>query len=284
MSGKFASIFQKRYSTDNIHNTNIYNTYNLQTGKIIVLAIPPGARIYIDDVDTGVNASAMISDISISVPHTIKLTLSGYNDFEDEFTMTESGETMLISTIMIPTIPPVGTGSLNVTSTPSEAEFYIYSETDEIANEITPTLEPITDIPAGIYAYGAGIAQNGVSEAMGSVIIKAGETTNLHIPLPSYSPDNGVIAIESIPIGANIYIDGETINTKTSYATMMAPGPHTYELRMSGYQNKSGEFIIVTGYDMPVIVSETLQPVSGTGTMVMLAGAVVLGMILMPKK
>ncbi len=284
------NIFKNQMRDFQMRDNNIFKNWrsstidtNISPGKIIVLAIPPGARIYLDDIDTGVNASAIISDVSINT-HTIELKLPGYNDFTETFTMTEPEETRLISTIMTPIVPPIGVGSLNVTSTPSNAEFYIYSETEEIANGITPTLEPITNIPTGIYGYEAGIAENGTSVAMGSVTIKAGETTNLHIPIPPYSPDNGIVAIESIPVGADIYIDGEPIDTKTSYMTLMSPGLHTYELRKPGYQSKSGDLTVVTGYDMPTIISETLLPVSDIGAVVMLAGAVAVGMMLVPKK
>jgi hypothetical protein len=260
-------------------------TLQNRPGNIVILSIPPGPRIYLDDIDTGVNASAMISDIIPDIEHIVTLKLSGYTDYTSEPINIGSGETWLISTVMSPIVPPVGTGSLNVTSTPSGAEFFIFSETAEIANDITPTSTPITNIPAGIYAYDAGISYNGTSGAMGSVIIKAGETTDLNIPLPDYSPDNGIIAIESIPVGADIYIDGEPINTKTSYATMMAPGPHTYELRLPGYITASGEFTVVTGYDIPTIVSVQLQP-EGAGEssgIVLVVGAAVLGMMALSK-
>ena len=250
-------------------------------GKIVVFAIPPGARIWYDGDNTGMNSSAIISNVAPGI-HTVGLTLSGYTDYTTPPFTISPGGTNVVSVVMSPTVPPTGTGSLNVTSTPGVVEFFIISPTGEIANEMTPTPIPIPDIPAGIYVYNAGMP--GSSEAAGSLTIEAGKTTNLHIYLPPDDPTNGRVGIESIPMGADIYINGLPINAKTSYTTMMVPGVYQYELRLSGYIPVSGEFTVVTGENNPAIVSVQLQQLQQEGAGVaMLAGVAVLGMMMLSK-
>lgn len=246
------------------------------SGNIAIFAIPPGGRIYYDGNDTGMNASAIIADVVPNVSHSVRITLPGYQDYDPGPIIVSHGEMIPVYVIMTPITPPTGVGNLNVTSIPDGVEFCLYTEECDMA--------PVTlyDIPAGINAYEAGLEEyNG---AMGSFVIKDGETTDLNIPLQPYTSDMGVVAIESIPMGADIYIDGSPINTKTSFMTLMSSGLHTYELRLPGYQNKSGSFTVVTGYDMPAIVSETLQPVSEIGMAVMLIGGAAVGMMLMARK
>ena len=246
-------------------------------GKIVAISIPPGARIYYDGNDIGMNSSAIISDVTPNVDHEVRLTLSGYSDYIESAINISPGNTGSIFAMMVPTTPPTGVGNLSVTSIPDGVEFGLYTGEIDIA--------PVTlyDIPAGINAYEAGLT--GYNGAMGSVIIKAGETINLNIPLQLSTPDMGIVAIESIPMGSDIYIDELPLNTKTSFMTFMAPGSHTYKLRLSGYQDKSGSFTVVTGYDVPAIVSEVLQPVSGAGTAMLfgIVGIAALGMMMTSK-
>lgn len=245
-------------------------------GKIIVVSIPPGGRIYLDENDTGINSSAIIADIIPNTPHNVRITLSNYLDYESGSIIVSPDGTEFIFVVMTPIIPPTGVGNLNVTSIPDGVEFWLYTEESGIT--------PITlyDIPAGINAYEAYI--EGYNGAMGSVTIKSGMTTDLNIPLQPYTENMGVVIIESIPIGADIIIDDLSINTKTSFMTLMSPGPHTYELRLPGYQSKSGSFTVVTGYDTPAIISETLQPISGTGMATILLGSAAIGMMLVTRK
>jgi hypothetical protein len=242
----------------------------MQSGNIAIISIPPGGKIYIDDVDTGIRASALISDLSLG-DHDIKIILSGYNDFIDTVTI-EDGSTSSFFVIMTPIVPPIGTGTLNVTSTPLGVEFGIYAGgTDSYVSPVS-----IPDIPAGINAYEGGLTN--YTPILGSFVINSGKITNLHLPSVLSTPDMGLVLIESIPIGAEIFIDDVDIGAYTSFLTMMTPGYHTYELRLSGYTPAKGDFTVVTGYDTPAIVSVQLKS-EGTGV-ILLAGAAILGMMM----
>ncbi len=244
-------------------------------GKIVVLTIPPGGRIYYDLIDTGMNASAIIADVASNISHNVKITLADYQDFETSIAI-DPGQTGYIYTIMTPITPPVGIGNINVTSTPDGVAFELYTG----ENGTAPTV--ISDIPAGINLYEAG-GLEGYNWAAGSFTIKDGKTIDLNIPLQLFTENMGLVVIESIPMGTDIYIDGSPIGTKTTFITMMSAGIHTYELRLNGYVSKSGNFTIVTGYDIPVIISETLQPVS-TGTAIILLGGTAVGLMMLSPK
>ena len=223
-------------------------------GKIIVMSIPPGARIYYDDVDIGINSSAIISNVTPNVPHNVRLVLPDYQEYIEQNITIIPGEVRILYIILTPITPPVEFGNLNVTSTPVDGvEFGLY--TGEM--DVTPVT--LYDIPAGINAYESGLT--GYNGVMGSVIIRAGETTNLNIPLQLSDPNMGIVLIESIPMEANIYIDGLPIGAHTSFATLMSPGLHTYELRLFGYKSVIGEFTVVTGYNDPAIISVILETI-----------------------
>lgn len=250
----------------------------LQTGNLAVISIPPGARIYIDNIPTDTYSSSIVANISTGV-HSIKLSLPGYIDYIDDTTISD-GETGMFLAIMEPVTPPTGTGTLDVTSAPTGVEFGLYRGL--IGTETAPV--SISDIPAGINAYEAdNVVDYGMS--LGSFVIEDGKTTNLHIPLFPEATEMGFVAIETIPIGAQIFIDGVDIGARTSYMTIIESGIHTYELRLPGYQTVKGEFTVVTsinGFGMPTIISVTLNKESSIGAIVLI-GTAAIGMMLLSK-
>lgn len=274
---KFSSIRYRIRKPVLIGQPSKQSISTLQTGNLVVISIPPGARIYIDDIPTDIYSSSIVADISTG-PHSIKLSLPGYTDYIDDTTISD-GETGMFLAIMEPVTPPTGTGTLDVTSTPTGVEFGLYKGLT--GSEMAPVI--IYDMPAGINAYEAdNVIDYGM--ALGSFVIEDGKTTNLHIPLFPETTEMGFVAIETIPMGAQIFIDGVDIGAHTSYMTIIESGTHTYELRLPGYQIAKGEFIVVTsinGFGAPAIVSVTLEKES-IGA-IMLIGAAAVGMMLLSK-
>lgn len=258
---------------------------SLQTGSIAIMSIPPGARIFIDDNDTRVNSSAIVADIDSTTSHTLKLVLDGYQYYIDDALIVSDGSIDIYPPIlMVPISPPTGTGNLNVTSIPDGVEFRVTTmsttpETEII--DVAPTT--ISDIPAGLYKYEAAISgPPDYSDTMGTFEIVAGQTTDLNISLTLYDPALTPVLIESIPPGADIYIDGSLLSAKTSFLGNFNEDTHTYELRKLGYQTKTGSFTPVL--DIPNIVSETLQHESGIGTNILIAGVATIGIMMMSSK
>lgn len=254
-------------------STSVETILQETPGKIIVVSIPPGASIWYDGNNTGMNSSAIISDVIPGVDHEVIIKLPGYVDYTFSTINIGPGETTGEFVVMEPLIIPTTTGSLDVTSVPDGVEFGLYTG----ENDTAPIL--LTDVPAIVNAYEAGLA--GYSMAMGSITIVPNTTTNLNIVLQPEVVDSGLVIFETIPMGADIYIDGSLTGAKTSYATLLAPGIHTYELKLSGHLGASGDFIVVTGTDVPAIVSKQLQS-EGSGA-VMLIGVAALGMVALSK-
>lgn len=87
-----------------------------------------------------------------------------------------------------------------------------------------------------------------------------------------YSPQVGSISFTSTPPGAEIFIDGVDQNITTPAVISSVPaGDHTYTLKKAGYKDMTGMVMIVTGQTAVVSSSLTSVPVSGAGTVLLLA-------------
>lgn len=272
----------KKFVIKHLNKSNLVKlTKSMQeeTGSAAIISLPPGARIYIDGIDTEVNSSAIIGNLE---PGTcdITLILEGYEEYTESVDI--SPEYLeLIFAILTPLIPPVGTGTLNVTSDLAGVEFCTETATAEYICEEAPTT--LYDLPAGYYGYEAWISED-YTFAVGTFLIEDGKTTNLNIPLFPLPENYGYAWIESIPIGANIRIDGEPLGTKTGFLVTLPSGPYTYGLTLPGYQSKSGPFTVIQAteeYDVSTIISETLQPTGLTGTALLMVGVIAVGAIIM---
>ena len=255
-------------------NPGIISAQLQMYGKIIVFSIPPGARIWYDGNPTGINSSAIISEVTPGVDHTITLKLSGYEDYTPSSPVNVTpGGTGAVFAMLQPSTPPSDTGDLHVTSVPDGISFELYS------GESGTTETTLTGVPALIEPYMS--SEPGYSQVIGSVTVQPNTITDLNIVLQPEVAGAGLTIFESIPMGADIYLDGILTGAKTSYATLITSGPHTYELRLPGYTTAAGNFTVVTGTDNPAIVSVQLQQ-EGAGA-IMIAGVAVLGMMMLSK-
>lgn len=266
---RFQSI-KRRLQRENIHTrvdiSRLPKYLQPTTGTVNVISFPPRAKIYVDDIYSGILSSAMM-ELEPGI-HTIKLTLDGYKDFIFDPISIYTGSIDTIFAIMI------AVGSLSITSDPLGAEFGLYTGESGTTNTIIPNL------PVGINAYEAGL--EGYTYITGSFVIEKGKITNLHIPLIPYTDDMNSVFIESNPMGAKIIIDNTDIGAYTTFMTQLAPGTHKYRLELKGYKPASGEFTIVTGSEIPAIVSVDLQSESSAAAALLVGGTAV-GMMLLSK-
>jgi hypothetical protein len=289
MTTKPTKLFQRiKFRTPTSTYAQNNKQLSLQTGGSAIISIPPGAEIFIDDNDTGIKSSAIISDITSSpATHVLKLVLDGHEDYIDNAFTVPDGSIDSEYILPIPSPLSTQTGSLNITSILSNTEFGAVTTSTGVETNIYGTApDTFPNIPAGTYGYEAYVTGPPEYASMGSFEILPGQTTNLNISLASTDPTLAMVLIESIPSGADIYIDGHSIGAKTSFLRSFTVENHTYELRKFGYQNKTGSFIPVINY--PNIVSETLEPSSqqasgDSGSMILVAGVAVLGLMMMSK-
>ncbi len=278
MIKQFPRLFERmklrRHSRTHIQENK---KQSLQMSSAAIISIPPGAKIFVDDIDRGVTSSAIISDIDSSTTHTLKLVLDGHEDYIDNFFTVTDGYVETYYIFPIPISHSTQIGNLSITSSFVNTEFMAMTTSTGIEtfiDGIAPTT--FNDIPSGIYGYETYSAGPPESSSMGSFEILSGRTTYLDLSLGPIDPGMAGTLIESIPPGADIYVDGSSINAKTAFFRGFTPENHTYELRMPEYQTKTGSFTPVL--NMPTIISDVLQPISDSGSVIMVAGAVVLGL------
>ena len=101
--------------------TSISATLTPYKGNVDISSIPAGATIYLDGNYAGI-APRMISDIPTG-KHAISLKLDGYYDWKSEIEIVK-GKTVTISAQMEKSEIPYD-GSINIQSTPSNAEVYV---------------------------------------------------------------------------------------------------------------------------------------------------------------
>jgi formylglycine-generating enzyme required for sulfatase activity len=73
---------------------------NGPTGSIHIQSTPPGATVYRNGADTGLTTETTLNGVPVGT-HAIKLTLSGYRDFEQSIEVT-AGQTAEIQAVLVP--------------------------------------------------------------------------------------------------------------------------------------------------------------------------------------
>lgn len=84
-------------------------------------------------------------------------------------------------------------------------------------------------------------------------------------PIPP-TPTVGDIEFVSVPTGADVYLDGKPTTVKTPIKlTGLTAGSHTWELRLTGYNNSSGSIIVPSGGTASVYTTlSLLTPTAGS--------------------
>jgi hypothetical protein len=261
----------KNMLINNISNSSDTMSFNSvpsePIGSLKFVVYPPGSSIYFDSIYQGITdiitGILIIDNIPVgTINYTVKKI--GYYDRTGQATVT-MGVTTTVS-IIISAIPL--TGSLYIISNPIGAKIYI----DNIDTGYT-TPYTVPNIPAGAHTY--KLTLSGYQYKTGSFTVTTGEATIINAGDLILLPVLGSVTIISSPERAKIYID----STDTGYITPatvpdLSPGDHTYELTLSGYQNKTDSFTVIAGETITVDAGE-LQ------VQVVQAGGGVLGTILM---
>lgn len=228
-------------------------------GTVNMTSTPSGAKIYMDDIDTGQITPATITNLSVG-SHTYKLTYSGYYDKTGSF-LISAGQMLNIDVNLI----QITKGELNITSNPIGAKIYI----DDIDTfQTTPATIPNLD--EGTYTY--KLTLTGYYDKTDTFDIIAGYTNMIDAgnltPLP---PTTGTLYITSNPIGAEIYINdiNKQITTPAIILDLL-PGNYTYKLTLIGYKDKIGTFDIIANQttivdtgDLEMIVAEAGMGAAG---------------------
>jgi len=202
-------------------------------GFLSVTSTPSGADIAIDGRHIGEKTPH--TALLMPGPHTIKLTLAGYQDWTKEVQV-KGGETTNVHATL-----SQATGAISVTSTPSGASISL----DGVPiRGITPYTIPNVD--PGYHTIKLTLA--GYQDWTETVSVTAGKTVKIGATLASIS---GSATITSTPSGAAIYVKsylGDSYMGKTPHTdTAVPPGDYTITLTLEGYQDCTKEVQVKGG-------------------------------------
>jgi len=157
--------------------TPVHATLTPTTGSIKVTSDPSGATVCLDDDDWYLyETPCTITGVEPGDGHSLKITLKGYQDWLDDNVQVAVGETTPIHATLTP-IPT--TGSIYVTSKPSDAKVYL----DNKYNGKMPYT--ITGVSPAYHAIKLTLV--GYQDWSTNLQVKAGETTPVHATLtPCY--------------------------------------------------------------------------------------------------
>ncbi len=192
------------------------------TGAIYVESNPTGADVYLDGQSTGKKTNCNLENVKIG-GRTIKLTKSGYLDWQQTVTVNQ-GQTSTVDATLTTT-----TGNIQVNSTPTEAKIYL-DGTD--TGNLTDCL--LTNLAAGNHSI--KLTKSGYADWQQTVTVNPGQTTTVNATL---DPTGGYILFASGPVGAKIYLDGMDTGYLTDCPFLLdnvPVGNHTIKLtEISGW-------------------------------------------------
>jgi hypothetical protein len=168
------------------------------TGYLYISSIPNGAKIFVDNIDTGKGTPMLIPDLSPG-NHNYKLMLSKYKDEADIFNVEPDQITVIYKELI-----KLSIGCQPFASSPTKAEIYI-GNTDMIFK----TPKSICYLPLGDHPF----------RLDGTFIIPP-------------SPKSSCQAFDSNPRGAKIFIDNvDTGKVTPNKICNITPGNHTFSIR-----------------------------------------------------
>ena len=158
--------------------------------------------------------------------------------------------------------------TLSVTSNPPGAAVFV----DNFIKGRTPLT--LTDTAIGDHRI--TIMMDGYEEYTRTIIVEAASPLTIaavltrNIPQPTTQPpENGSIAITSIPSGAEVYIDGQQRGMAPAIFAEVLPGNHQVTLSSKGYDDWS-RIVSVGSGRMSAINAELLAPKEITGSLAVL--------------
>ncbi|KQC03764.1 MAG: hypothetical protein APR53_00785 [Methanoculleus sp. SDB] len=220
----------------------------IKLGEIAVSSDPPGASIYLNDVLQDKKTNGFILNVYPGI-HTIRLTLTGYRDFEQVIGV-ESGDTTYVYHEFVPAV-----GTIIVSTLPTGADIYL----DDAYYGKTNTAVP--NIPAGLHTI--RVSLEGYADKSASLYVTDGMSTSFHHNF-ELVPTTGSLSIKTQPEGAVIYFDGIDRGLSNRVIDGIEPGVHNLTLTMEGFKDWVGTVDISAGTTQYL----TLELVGKDGTII----------------
>lgn len=251
------------------------------TGSLRFITVPTGADIYLynettkrgtTDISSG---ALLITGLTAgATPYKVKKT--GYNDSTGTATVV-GGVTTDVYVTLSPVTPT--TGSVCLKSTPSGASIEIDGSTTGKTTALSigacTSGNTVSGLSPGTHTY--KLTLTGYQDKTGTFTIAAGQTINVDVGTLTPITNVGILSITSNPIGARVYIDNvDTIRVTPATIMNIPVGSHTYTLKLSGYEDKTGIFTIVANQTTTIDAGNLTPKVEkpGMGMFLVIGGLV----------
>ena len=198
--------------------------------KISIESNPDGALVYLDNGEESIGVTP-IKEFEITPgKHAFTFKKEGYEDKQITYEVRGDGDGKV--TAKLAKLKPIyKPGWLSIDSVPSGADIYIDGK--KIENKETPlTGYPL---PEGIHTI--KLTKIGYVDAFKTITIKKGEPAN--VPTIKLVEGPVLLHVESVPAGAEIWIEGEDKKVVTPYDfRQLVPGKkYKITLKKEGYED-----------------------------------------------
>ncbi|MGB9857020.1 MAG: PEGA domain-containing protein [Dictyoglomaceae bacterium] len=197
--------------------TYFYVQEAVTQGKVILTSNPSNAQVYINNTYRG---NTPLSLILPEGSYRILLKMEGYKDYETVIIVEPNREKTYNFTLS----PKYG--DLRIESMPSGAYIYI----DGVLKGKTP----ITIKNLLAKTYEVKITYPGYQDKIERVEVQEDRETRIKISL---LPTTGSLNINSIPQGAEVYLNGIYKGITPIYISELSPGRYQVQLRKNGYKD-----------------------------------------------
>jgi len=202
-----------------------------QYGSIRVTSSPSNAEVYLDGSYQGITP-LLISNVEVG-KHTVKVTKKDYYDYGETPQVKEN----VTTSVFAPLQPISGTGSIQVTSSPSNAEVYL----DGSYQGTTPLL--ISNVEVGKHTV--KVTKKDYYDYGETPQVKENVTTSVFAPLQPI-PRTGSIHVTSSPHYARVFLDGIEQGTTPLTITDIEEGWHEVVI-IAEYYRAYVEYLYVYG-------------------------------------
>ncbi len=218
----------------------IFEFNEVVTGNLKVESEPTGAKIFIDDNDTGNITPYTLNNIT-SGEHNIKLTIQGYEDFTLKVNIPETKEIKVTLNKIAEKL-----GTLKVQSEPQNAEIYINNE----YKGKTPF-----EIKLSIGKYNLKLKLTDYDDWQKEVEIKSDEETSINATLSKTitTVNEGTLKITSTP-KAYVYINNQ-LKGQTPLNLKLAEAEYKVKIYLEGYETYEKTIKIVKGEEQNITVT-----------------------------
>ena len=201
----------------------------------------------------------ILKDITIG-KHLIKITKTGYQDYQQEVTVSSDKN----SIIEVNLSPIVTTGTIKLTSTPSGAKIYLDNKYKGETPQTLSTLNP------GIYQL--RLTKPGYRDYQQDVTVSFDKTTEVLAKLTVIPPSYGKIKVTSSPSSAKVFLDAGQYTGKTPITLdNISPGKHKVTMVLVDYEKYAQDIEVIAGktIDLSATLVSTKPKAPSVGKLVL---------------